>query len=520
MNTLHLSKWWALAALTLALLVVGLDATVLSVALPTLAANLHASETELQWFAASYSLVMVAMLLPAGLLGDRYGRKKILLFALVLFGVASVGAAYSQTSGAFIAARSVLGLGAAFLIPLSLSVIPVLFTEDERPRAVGTWAAANFLALPIGPILGGWLLTHFWWGSVFLINVPVVVLALIAVAFLMPESRSAVRPGLDPVGVLTSSAGLAMLVYGTILAGENGWGDAGALTWLIAGAVVLMLFWFWELRLTYRAGGQPLIDISLFRSASFAWGTILAAVGVFAMFGVLFAAPQYFVAILGADPQGSGFRLLPTIAGFVVGAALAARVGPLIGPKLAVAFGFGVLAGGLMLGATTTATSGDGFLVLWTGLAGAGMGLALVTAANGAIGALSPQRSGTGSALMQTVNKVGGPFGAAVLGSVLISVYQSHLNLSGLPAQAADATRKSVFGGLAVASQLGQASLLNSVRVAFVDAFDTALLVSGGIAVVGVVLALAFMPWRSRATGETPIEELELQHEYEHERIA
>ena len=204
----------------------------------------------------------------------------------------------------------------------------------------------------------------------------------------------------------------------------------------------------------------------------------------------------------------------------MIGAGLAARVGPRLGPKFAVASGFAVLAGGLMLGASTTVTSGDGFLVLWTCLAGTGMGLALVTAANGAIGALSPERAGTGSALMQTVNKVGGPFGAAVLGSVLISVYQNHLNLAGLPAQAAEAVQKSVFGGLAVANQLGSAQLLNSVRTAFVAAFDMALWVSGGMAVVGVVLALAFMPLRSKATSKTPAEALELQHEYEHERIA
>ena len=159
------------------------------------------------------------------------------------------------------------------------------------------------------------MLTHFWWGSVFLINVPVVVIAFIAVALLMPESRSAVRPGLDPLGVLTSSAGLAMLVYGTILAGENGWGDPGALGWLVAGALALVAFCLWERRLTALPDGQPLIDITLFQSASFTWGTILAALGVFAMFGVLFAAPQYFVAILGTDPQGSGFRLLPQLPG-------------------------------------------------------------------------------------------------------------------------------------------------------------------------------------------------------------
>jgi DHA2 family multidrug resistance protein-like MFS transporter len=476
---------------------------------------LSAVPAELQWFAASYSLALVAMLLPAGLLGDRFGRKKMLFGALVLFGLASLTAAYAPSSAVFIAARTVLGLGAAFLIPLSMSVLRVLFTEEERPKAVGIWAAANFLALPIGPILGGWMLTQFWWGSVFLINVPVIILALIAVAFLVPESRSAERPGLDPVGVLTSSGGLALLVYGLIVAGQNGWGDAGALALLAAGAVVLVAFVLWERRLTALPTGQPLVDLALFRSASFTWGTILVALGGFALFGLLFAAPQYFQAILGADAQGSGFRLLPTIAGFVIGAVLADRVSSWIGAKLTVALGFVVMTLGLLWGATTSLSSGDGFLIAWTSLVGAGMALALVVAANGALAALPEERSGVGSGLMQAVNKIGGPFGAAILGSVLNSAYRDHLNLSGLPAQAVDTAKTSVFGGLAVARQVGSIQLLNSVRSAFVAALDAGLWVSGGVAMVGIVLALIFLPRRAsapRATSETETKGLELGH--------
>jgi EmrB/QacA subfamily drug resistance transporter len=516
-------KWWALAALTLSVLAAGLDATVLTLALPTLATSLHASEADLQWFVAAYSLALSAMLLPAGLLGDRYGRKKMLLGALVLFGIASIGAAYSNTSGEFIAARAVLGVSSAFLITLSLAVLPVLFSEQERPRAVGIWAAANFLALPIGPLLGGWMLTHFWWGSVFLINVPVVVLAVIAVSFLLPESRSAERPGLDPLGVLTSSAGLAVLIYGVIEAGQRGWGDAGALAWMAAGILLLVAFVLWERALNRRAPDQSLVDLALFRSASFTWGSILAALAVMAMFGVLFAAPQYYQAILGADPQGSGLRLLPLIGGLVVGAGLANRIASRIGAKFVVALGFTALAGGLMVGATTTPTSGDGFLVAWTALVGVGMGLALPTAADGALGALSPERSGVGSALMQAINKVGGPFGAAVLGSILNAVYRDQLNssavveqaLAQLPTQLTEAAEKSVFGGLAVAQQLGSTALLDTVRTAFVDAMDIALLTSAGIAIAGIVLALAFLPRRSHQhdIAKATTQGVELEHE-------
>src|ERR1051326_6788903 len=216
------SRWWALGALMLAVLAVGLDGTVLSVALPTLAGALRASESDLQWFTSGYLLVLAAAMLPAGLLGDRYGRKMVLLGALALFGLGSAACAYAPSSGAFIAARVVLGLAGAGVIVMVLSALTVLFTEEERPRAVGIWAAANFLAMPIGPILGGWLLTNYWWGWVFLMNVPVALLGLVAALALVPESRAPGRPALDLVGITTSTAGLVGVTYGLIEAGRNG----------------------------------------------------------------------------------------------------------------------------------------------------------------------------------------------------------------------------------------------------------------------------------------------------------
>src|SRR5512133_2541338 len=234
MDALGARRWWALGALTLAVLAVGLDGTVLSLALPTLATDLHATTADLQWFVSGYTLVLAAALLPGGLLGDRYGRKRVLLGALALFGAGSLACAYASSAGAFIAARVLLGLGAAAIIPLALSVLTVLFDERERPRAVGVWATANFLALPIGPILGGWLLTNYWWGWVFLINLPVVAVGMAAAIAWLPESRSATRPGLDWVGVRASSAGLAVLVNGAIQAGQDGWGDPAALVGMLA----------------------------------------------------------------------------------------------------------------------------------------------------------------------------------------------------------------------------------------------------------------------------------------------
>src|SRR5690348_15888046 len=216
-------RWWALAAITLGVLAVGLDVTVLSVALPTLAAALKASESDLHWFSSGYALTLAAGILPAGVLGDRFGRKRILVFALVLFGAGSVACAFATSSAQFIAGRLVLSVAGSAIVVMALAVMTVLFSEEERPRAVGVWASANFLALPIGPIFGGWLLTNFWWGWIFLMNVPVALLGILAVLFLVPESRAAEKPALDPPGMLLVTAGLVGITYGLIELGRNGW---------------------------------------------------------------------------------------------------------------------------------------------------------------------------------------------------------------------------------------------------------------------------------------------------------
>lgn len=500
MNTLGMRKWWALGALTLAVLAVGLDGTVLSVALPTLATALHASESDLQWFSSGYLLVLAAAMLPAGLLGDRLGRKKVMLTALILFGAGSAACAYAPSAGAFIAARAALGLAGAGIIVMALSALTVLFTEQERPRAVGIWAAANFLALPLGPILGGWLLTHYWWGWVFLLNVPVALIGLIAALTLVPESRAAQRPGLDPVGVLASAAGLVGVTYGLIEAGQNGWGDASALVPMSAGLVVLVGFFLWEYWLGRRPGGQSLVDLALFRSASFTWGVILAATAGLAMIGVLFTLPQFFQGVLGTDAMGSGVRLLPLIGGLVVGAVPADRVAHVVGAKLTVALGFALLVAGMLLGATTGVGSSDGFVAAWMALVGAGMGLTMATATSAALSELPQERSGVGSAVMQALQKTGAPFGVAILGSVLSSAYQAQLHLAGLPAAVAHVVKESLFGGLAVAHQLGSAPLLESVRAAFVHGMDVSLVVAADSG----VLACAGRPQSERGpSGES-----------------
>lgn len=502
MNTVGTRKWWALGALALATLAVGLDATVLSVALPTLASALHATESDLQWFSSGYLLVLAAAMLPVGLLGDRIGRKKVLLASLLVFGAGSAACAYAPTAGAFTAARFALGLAGAGIVVMNLSALTMLFTPEERPRAVGIWAAANFLSLPIGPILGGWLLTHYWWGWVFLLNVPVALIGLLAALILIPESRAPERPGLDPVGMVTSTAGLVGITYGLIEAGQEGWTNASAVGPMLAGVLVLVGFFLWERMLASRPGGQPLVDLTLFRSASFTWGVILAGTAGLAMIGVLFTLPQYYQSIRGADAMGSGVRLVPIIAGLVVGAVPADRVAHLIGAKMSVALGFALLAAGMLMGSTTSLSSGDGFLVLWLVVVGLGLGLTFATSASAALAEISEERSGVASAVMQALQKMGGPLGTAILGSVLSTVYVSHLRLTGLPATVATVVRESVFGGIAVAARLHSPALLSTVRSAFVDGMDVSLVVAAGIAVAGILLTLAFLPARAaRAVG-------------------
>ena len=391
-------RWWALGGVMLAVFAVGLDATVLSVALPTLAAQLHASESDLQWFSSGYLLVLAALMLPAGLLGDRIGRKRVMLGALLLFGLASAVCALSRTPGEFIAARVLLGFAGAPLIVMAISALAVLFTPEERPKAVGIWAAINFISFPIGPILGGYILSHAWWGWVFLMNVPVALLGLVAVLTLVPESKSSKTPGLDPLGVGLSTAGLVGLTYGLIQAGQSGWGSAIAIGPMVAGVALLLAFLGWEVLLTRRPGGQPLVDVGLFRSRSFTWGVVLLAISGVVMIGVIFTLPQYLQGVTGVDPMGSGVRLLPLLGGLLLGALPSARLIRWVGAKVVISLGFVILGMTGVWAASTTLGSGFGFTAAWMAVGGLGMGLVFAPAAAAALAQIDAERSGVARA--------------------------------------------------------------------------------------------------------------------------
>ena len=496
--TLDPRRWWALGAMSVSLIVVGLDLTVLNVALPTLATDLGASTSQLQWFANAYTLVLAALLLPAGLLGDRFGQKWLLLGALLLFGTASAACAFASSPGQLIAARAMLGVGAAFLIPLSMSLMNVLFAPGERARAMTIWVMANSLGIPLGPVLGGWLLDNYRWGSVFLINVPLVLVGAVAVALLVPASRGHRSGRIDVPGIALSGAGLVALTYGFVAAGERGWGDPLTLGCIAGGAALLAVFVSWQTR-----ARDALVDLALFRSAKFTGGTVLATLASFALMGLLFVLPQLFQAVQGADALATGLRLLPIIGGLLVGAKLAERLVGVAGVRMTVAVGFVLMIAGLAIGAFTDTGNGYGFVAVWVSLVGLSIGFTLPPVMNLAMGALTVEHSGSGSGLIQALRQVGGTIGVAILGTVLNSTYRDALDVSGLPAAAADAARDSASGAVAIAAQTNSPALAESARSAFVQGMGATLWTSSGVALLGLVLAVVFLP-RGRKPEDGP----------------
>ena len=492
MTQLQPRRWWALGALAVSLLTVGLDLTVLNVAVPTLAVDLGATTTQLQWFGNAYTLALAALLLPAGLLGDRFGPKKLLLGALALFGLASLACAYASTPGQLIAARVVLGAGAAFLIPLSLSLLNTLFPPEERAKALTTWVMATFAGIPLGPLLGGWLLDHYAWGSVFLINVPLTVIGLVAVLFLVPLTPGSGRGAIDVPGIVLSAAGLVALTYGFVHAGEHGWADPVTYGLIALGAAVLAVFGWTQTRTA-----APLTDLALFREPRFVWGAVLATMASFALMGLLFVLPQLFHAVQGADALQTGVRLLPLIGGMLVSAKIAERLVAAVGVRVVVTAGFALLAAGLAWGSTTSPSDSYGVTVAWEVVIGLGTGCTLPPLMSMAMGALTEGRSGAGSALIQVLRQVGGTIGVAVLGTVLNGVYRDGVATGGLPAPVADAVRGSASSAVAVAEKLHLPSLADSARVAFTDGMAATLWVCAGLGVAGALLALLFLPGRT-----------------------
>ena len=501
-------RWWGLAVITLSMVVIGLDTTVLNVALPTLAADLHASTGDLQWIVDSYVLVLAALMLPAGALGDRYGRREWLIGGLVLFGAASAMAAWAGSIGVLIAARVLLGVGAAVLTPLGMSMIPSMFPPEERQRAVVVLSVGMMLGLPIGPLLGGYLLDSYWWGSIFLINVPISICAAVASALLLPPSRSATIRRADTAGAGLALIGIGTLVYGLIEAPTHGWGGIRTLLGLGVGLVLLTGFALVETRIA-----QPMLDLRLFGDPRFRTATIGVSLVGMALFGLLFVLPQYLQVIGGNNAFGTGLRLLPMIGGMLVGGAASDRLTSRISARVGIAVGFLVLAVGLGVGSRVTAGSGYGLLAVSLTIVGVGFGIAMPTTLDVIMEALPKDDTGVGVAVATTLRMVAGAFGVALLPSVLSSVYTGRVGdtastaLAGLPANLASAATSaatdSVAGAAQVANQLSTqgfgtaaAALRSGAFTAFTDGMSLVLVICAATALIGAAVVAAFLPAR------------------------
>ncbi|XRQ14270.1 MFS transporter [Actinomadura welshii] len=482
-------KWLALGGLIISVLVLGLDLTIMNVALPTMAADLGAGTGELQWIVDSYALVFAAVMLPAGLLGDRFGRRRLLVAGLAVFLGGSVLGAVASTPAGVIAARTVMGLGAALIMPLALSVIPTLFKGKEQTKAVAALTVGMSVGLPFGPLVSGWLLENFYWGSVFIINIPFVAVGIVACLTLVPETRDPSAPRLDLTGAALGVLGLGALVYGLIEAPIAGWGDPVIVLSLAAGVLMLT-----GLVLRARRATRPILDLELLEDPAYRWNAAIATLAMFVMMGLVFVLPLYLQAVLGHDAFGTGLRLMPLLAGMLVVARAVPPLTARIGSRPVIAGGMAMLGLAMLLGSATGTGTGYGFTALWTVIAGLGVSFAMMPAMDRALAALPAGREGIGTGLLTTLRQVGGAIGVALLGSLLNAVYKDRIDTGGLPAAAAEAAGESVVAAQAVAERLNAPQLAESARAAHVHGMGVVLLVSGVLALAMAVLAALVLP--------------------------
>lgn len=500
-------RWAALAVLCVSLLIVSLDMTIVNIALPTLVRVLKATNSQLQWIVDVYSCVFAGLLLVMGSVGDRVGRKFVFCVGLAVFAAASAGSAFSTSVNTLVAARAVMGLGAAAIMPATLSIITDLFREPEvQARAIGIWSGTTGLGIAIGPMAGGWLLDHYWWGSVFLINVPVAALGLVTALWLVPNSKDPERRLIDWLGTLLSVAGLALLLYAIIEVPVKGWDSPLVLVSGAVAVVVLALFVAWE-----RHTASPMLLLGPFSDRRFSVAMASVAMAVFALLGFLFVLTQYLQFDLGYSAFGTGLRILPIAA--VLGVASVASIffDRIVGTKVVVAVGMALVVAGLWQLTTTTTAEGFGHALVGIFLLGIGSGLIIAPATASVMGSLPRQRAGIGSATNSSSLQVGGALGVAVIGSVLSSRYQGDIAplLVGhnVPKQAAAAILGSIGGALAVAHAAGGvlgAQLAVQARHAFVAGMDLSLRVGAVVVAVSTVLVLAALPARSRGAAGAP----------------
>jgi EmrB/QacA subfamily drug resistance transporter len=495
------SKAIILVALLLAAFLVNLDTTLVNVALPALVRELHATTTQLQWVVDSFNLVFAALLLTFGSLSDRLGRKGMLLAGLAVFGSASLAGGFTGSPGQLIAARSVMGLGAAMTFPSTLSLISNVFTErKERARAIGLWGAIAGVAIAMGPIVGGWLLEHFSWASIFIAMAPVAAAAALLVALVVPASKDSAAAAADIPGLILSSVAMAVLVFTIIEAPTYGWAAARSVAGFAASVVLLTAFILRE-----RAAAYPMLDVRLFRNMRFSAASGAVTVSFFTLLGFIFLITQYFQFVRGYAPLAAGVRLLPVAASVGAGSVAGTQLAVRAGTKLVVTTGLVAMAGFYAwVAVTASASLSYGVIAGQMVVYGLGMGMTSAPATESIMGAISRSKAGVGSAVNDSTRLIGGTLGVAIIGSVYASVYGSRLSATlpaGVPGQAAAIAHQSVGAAYAAAGKitaLGHPVLGHALAHAATNAFLRGLvvgsLVAGGVAAAGAVLAVLFLP--------------------------
>ncbi|MCP5024662.1 MAG: DHA2 family efflux MFS transporter permease subunit [Actinomycetia bacterium] len=501
-DPIHRRRWAILAVLCLSVFVTVLDGTIVNVALPSLAVDLGASTRQLQWIVDAYLLVFTGLLLAAGGLGDRFGRKRALITGLVLFGLTSAYAGSADSAGALIGGRALMGIGAALIFPATLAVLTNVFTEaKERAAAIGIWSAVSGMAVAAGPITGGWLLENYWWGSVLFVNIPVVIVTLIAAFLLVPESREKHAPRLDFAGIGLSIASITALVFTIIEAPEWGWASASTAAGFGLTVLLLGTFVTWELR-----AAHPMLPVRIFRNLRFSAASVAVTSAFFALFGFIFLVTQYFQLVRAYSPLEAGIRTLPVAVSIAVASVLAPKVVGRVGTTRVVASGLGLMAVAFTWISAVSAYTPYLEIVGQMILLGGGLGLTTAPATESIMGSLSAEKAGIGSAVNDTTRELGGTLGVAVIGSVFNSIYIGALAdgpiIESLPGEARLATEESVGAAQFVAAELGERApaFLAEVNEAFLSGLAVSCLVAAAVAATGAVFALRFLPARAEVT--------------------
>jgi EmrB/QacA subfamily drug resistance transporter len=497
---MHERKPLILASLLLAAFAINLDTTIVNVALPRMIGELHASDTQLQWIVDAYNLVFAALLLAAGSLGDRVGRKGVLLVGLAVFGGSSLVGGLMTTPGQLIAARCVMGLGAALIFPATLSLITNVFTErGERAQAIGLWGATAGMAIALGPIVGGWLLEQFSWQSIFIALAPVAAASAAFVALVVPTSRDPQAGRADIGGTLLSTAGIGLLIFTIIEAPNHGWASAASLLGFAGSLALLAAFVAWE-----RRSEAPMLDVNLFRNPRFTAASGSVTIAFFTLFGFIFLITQYFQFFKGYGPLSAGVHLLPVATSVGVASVLGTKLAVRYGTKLVVTAGLSAIALFYLWVSTGSPSTAYSTIAAQMVLYGTGMGLTSAPATEAIMGVVPRAKAGVGSAVNDATRLLGGTLGVAVIGSIYASLFGGRLGSllpAGLPSGLADTSGSSVGAALAVAGRLeaeGAGGLARGVHHAasagFFHGFSAGCLVAAGVAAAGAVLALALLP--------------------------